>query len=436
MKLIRSIFQNPVFKITSINSVSVLIRIVTGLVSTSVVAKILGPSGVALLGNLRNFITSLETASVLGFNNGIVKYVAQYNKSEEDLRRIISTVFWTLLGISFLIAIPLFFFSDYWNTMIFGKEYDFSIVFRVTALTIPLFALNIFLIAIINGLSEFKKVIYINIVSNLLGFVFTVFMVLQFGIHGALLAMAFVPAILFVVSWFWISRSLDLKRYIKKGIYDSTVVRNLSEYSLMAFVSAFCYPLICLKIRTNAIDAVGIENAGNWEAMNRLANFYMIFVSTLLTVYFFPKLSQSESDKQTQSVFVDYYKSVVPMFVAGGLILYLLKDFFIALIYSDRFLVLSDLFLWQLVGDFFKVCSLILGYQFYAKKMTIAFLSTEVFSITVLYFSSNYLMNTYGTEGLVMAHTVTYFVYFFILLIMFRKVVFLSKQYRKIDVKK
>ncbi|MGE4346256.1 MAG: oligosaccharide flippase family protein, partial [Flavobacteriaceae bacterium] len=93
MKLIKSIFQNPVFKITSINSVSVMLRMVTGLVSTSVVAKVLGPSGVALLGNLRNFITSLETTSVLGFNQGIVKYVAQHNKNEEELKKIISTVF-------------------------------------------------------------------------------------------------------------------------------------------------------------------------------------------------------------------------------------------------------------------------------------------------------------------------------------------------------
>lgn len=424
MKLIKSIFQNPVFKITSINSVSVLIRIFTGVISTSIVAKVLGPSGVALLDNLRNFITSLETISTLGFNNGIVKYVAQHNKNEDELKKIISTVFSTLLGASFLVAVGLFFFSTYWNTVIFGNEYDFSIVFKVTALTIPLFALNIFLIAIINGLSEFKKVIYINIAGNLLGFGFTILMILKYEINGALLAMALVPAILFVVSWFWISKSLDLKKYIKKGLYDFSVIRNLSEYSLMAFVSAFCLPLIYLKIRTNAFDVIGIENAGNWSAMGRLSSFYMMFISTLLSVYFFPKLSQSQSEKETQSIFFDYYKSVIPMFLIGALLLYFLRDIFITLIYSEQFSVLSDLFLWQLAGDFFKVCSLILGYQFFAKKMTFSFLLTEIFSIAILYFSSNYLMKAYGTEGLVMAHFVTYVIYFFVLLVMFRKTVF------------
>ena len=406
---------------------SVFIRIITGLISTSVVAKILGPSGVALLDNLRNFITSLETISVLGFNNGIVKYVAQHNKNEEELKKIISTVFWTLLGASFLVAIPLFFFSNYWNTIVFGNEIDFSMVFKVTALTIPLFALNIFLIAIINGLSEFKKVIYINIVGNLIGFGFTIFMVLQYGINGALLAMAFVPAVLFLISWFWISKSLDLKKYIKKGLYNFSVIRNLSSYSLMAFVSAFCLPLIYIKIRTNAFDVVGVENAGNWSAMGRLSSFYMMFISTLLSVYFFPRLSQSKSNAETQSVFADYYKNVVPMFIFGALVLYFSRNFLIHLIYSDRFLVLSDLFFWQLLGDFFKVCSLILGYQFFAKRMTKTFLSTEVFSIVILYFSSNYFMKNYGTEGLVMAHTITYAIYFLVLLLIFRKTIFGKK---------
>lgn len=413
--------QNPVFRITSINSVSVMIRIVTGLVSTSVVAKILGPSGVALLGNLRNFITSLEAFSTLGFNNGIVKYVAEFEKDEEKLTQVISTVFWSLLIASVLLALPIFVFSDYWNDRIFGDRYDFGVVFQVTALSLPLFALNIFLVAVINGLSQFKKVILINIVGNIIGFVFSILMILKYKTLGALLSLGITPALLFLVSWFWITKSLDLKKYVRKAAFDLSILRNLSSYSLMAMVSAFSIPLVQLTIRTEAIHLLGIDNAGNWEAMNRLASFYMMFVSTLLSVYFFPKLSQSTSSVQTRSVFGDYYKNVIPMFVVGGLILYFSRGILIELIYSDKFVVLSDLFLWQLMGDFFKVCALILGYQFFAKKMTKAFIATQILSIVTLYFSSHYSMKCYGTEGLVMAHALTYAIYLVVLLLMFRK---------------
>jgi len=396
----------------------------TGLVSTSVVAKILGPSGVALLGNFRNFITSLETISVLGFANGIVKYVAQHNKDENELKKIVTTVFFTILGSSVLVSIFLFVFANYWNANIFGEKYNFSLIFKATAFSLPFFALNIFLVAIINGLSQFKKVIYINITGNIISFGFTIVMILKYQTFGALLSMAVIPIIMFLVCWFWISKTLDLKKYILLSLYDFSIIKNLSEYSLMAFVSAFCLPLIYLKIRTNATTTIGIENAGNWEAMNRLSAFYMIFVSKLLSLYFFPKLSQSQSNKETKNVFFDYYKSVIPMFVIGALVLYFLRDILISLIYSERFTVLSDLFFWQLIGDFFKVSSLILGYQFFAKKMTIAFLSTEILSIVILYFSSNFFIKFYEVEGLVIAHATTYIIYFLIVLVLFRKIVF------------
>jgi len=398
----------------------------TGLVSTSVVAKILGPTGVALLGNFRNFITSLETISVLGFSNGIVKYVAQHNKNENELKKIISTVFFTILGSSILIAIFLFVLANYWNVAIFGEKYNFSLVFKTTALSLPFFAMNIFLIAIINGLSQFKKVIYINITGNIVGFGFTIVMIFKYQTFGALLSIAVIPIIMFLVCWFWISKTLALKKYILPNLYDFSIIKSLSEYSLMAFVSAFCLPLIYLKIRTNATTTIGIENAGNWEAMNRLSSFYMIFVSKLLSLYFFPKLSQSTSSKETRVILWDYYKSVIPMFVIGALVLYFLRDIFISLIYSERFTALSDLFLWQLIGDFFKVSSLILGYQFFAKKMTVAFLSTEILSILILYFSSSFFMKIYETEGLVIAHATTYILYFLIILVLFRKIVFKS----------
>jgi PST family polysaccharide transporter len=82
---------------------------------------------------------------------------------------------------------------------------------------------------------------------------------------------------------------------------------------------------------------------------------------------------------------------------------------------------MADLFAWQLTGDFLKVGSLILGYEFFAKKLTKAFLVTEFISFTILYISSTYFMEVYGVQGAVMAHAFTYFVYWIVLLVYFRK---------------
>jgi PST family polysaccharide transporter len=71
-----------------------------------------------------------------------------------------------------------------------------------------------------------------------------------------------------------------------------------------------------------------------------------------------------------------------------------------------------------------KMASWILGYQFFAKKLTTAFIVTELFSLSITYFSSVFLVKVFGIEGVVMAHALTYLVYLLVLGVYFRKSLF------------
>ena len=72
----------------SLNSFSILIKIVIGFITSKVIAIFLGPSGMALVGNFRNFISSTEAFATLGFENGLVKYVAEHKNDNEKLTKI------------------------------------------------------------------------------------------------------------------------------------------------------------------------------------------------------------------------------------------------------------------------------------------------------------------------------------------------------------
>jgi PST family polysaccharide transporter len=74
-----------------------------------------------------------------------------------------------------------------------------------------------------------------------------------------------------------------------------------------------------------------------------------------------------------------------------------------------------------LVGDFLKATSWILGLQFFAKKMTKAFIATEILSLTILYISSVYFIGIFKIEGVIIAHAFTYGIYLLVLVIYFRK---------------
>jgi PST family polysaccharide transporter len=104
--------------------------------------------------------------------------------------------------------------------------------------------------------------------------------------------------------------------------------------------------------------------------------------------------------------------------------IYFLREIIIRILLTKEFLPMENLFIWQLLGDVLKVCSLILGYQFFAKKMTKAFIITEIMSFGVLYVSSFYFIGLYGSVGAVMAHALTYGIYLVVLAAYFRRQLF------------
>ena len=110
------------------------------------------------------------------------------------------------------------------------------------------------------------------------------------------------------------------------------------------------------------------------------------------------------------------YKSILPLFGIGMLLIYLFRDVIIQLIYPE-FKGMSPLFKWQLMGDFVRLCSLVIAHQFLAKRMVKSFVITEILSLASFYLLSVILIKHFSTEGVVMAHFFRYILYFIIVLI-------------------
>lgn len=424
MNSFKKITQTTLFKVTSLNSFSVGLKIGIGLITSKILAVFVGPGGMALVGNLRNFLTSLESISTLGFQNGIVKYVAENQRNKSEFQKILATVFICLVAVAIVLSLILFFFATFWNEKIFNNHFDFSLVFKVLALALPWYAVSVFLLAVLNGLSQFKKVIWINIIGNLIGLLASVFMILQFKTLGALLAIVITPALLFFVTFYFVNKEINFFGSIRLHLFDFRIIKNLSSYSLMALVSSVLGPIIFLAIRSNVIKSLGIDQAGFWETITRISSYYLMFISTILTVYFLPKLSVAQNNQETKAIFWRFYKSILPVFILGLIVVYFGRFFIIQLLFTKEFLPVTTLFIWQLIGDVFKVASLILGYNFFAKKLTKAFIFFEIFSLTLLYFSSLIFIKYFGLEGVVMAQAFDNLMYFIVLCLYFRKSLF------------
>ncbi|MCZ8090449.1 O-antigen translocase [Flavobacterium sp.] len=423
MIFFKKIGANELFKVFSLNGLSVFFKIIIGFITSKIIAVYVGPSGMALVGNFRNFINIFESVGLLGFQNGIIKYVAENEDDVKKQREFLSTCVISIASISVLLSFVLYYFSGFIANKLFLNGTEYQLIIVVMSICSPWYIASLFLINVLNGFGLYRKVITVNIFGNILGLILSVILIINFNTFGALLSIVLAPTLLFFVSIFYANSVATFLKFSFQS-FQFKVVKNLAEYSLMAFFSSIIGSYVYLSIRNNVIENLSFEKAGYWEAITRISGYYFLFLTTILTVFFLPKLSKSKNIEETSKVFWDYFKGIIPIFTLVMILLFFSRKFVVPLLFSKEFEPTTSLFFWQLIGDIFKAVSLILGYQFFAKKLTLVFIVTEFFSLLILYFSSIYFIKIFDVEGIVMAHAFTYLIYLIVLVAYFRKTIF------------
>ena len=419
MSEIKKIIQQPLFKITSLNSIHILLKLIFGFITSKALAIFVGANGMAFVGNFRAFLNVIENFSLLGIQNAVVKYVAEYQNDKVKLKSVLSTFGLLLITSSILISFGLILGADYLSKEIFNHSEMYCQIFYVLAILFPLFVFSTFCISVVNGFQEYKKVIYIQIISSCIALLFSVFLIYFYTTFGALIALVLAPVFVFFVSIFYLSKHISISDVFSIQSFDLSVLKNLSEYVLMALVSGVIGSFILLEIRTDVIAITGLKNAGIYEGLQRISSYYLLFISSIITIYFYPKLSASTSN--TKEIIIDYLKNIISIFIIGLILLFILRKFIIQVLFSTEFEAMESLFLGQLVGDVFKAISLIFGTILIAKKQTKAFIITEIVSLFIMYYSTNWMLHAKGIDGIVIAHAFTYFMYLLVLVIYFRK---------------
>lgn len=423
-KLIDYINNYVLIKITSLKTASVVIRIIAGILTSKAIAIFIGAEGLALIGNLRNFVGSTQTIATLGLYNGVVKYVSKFKDDLKNLSKTLSTVFYFGFTSTILVSFFCYFKADLINNIIFPTYNNYAYVIKIFAIVLPFYSLNMFSFSIMNGFSKYKILIIINIIGQILGVSIAVLLIYQNRIDGALISVVIAESIIFLITLVGITNRRSLAPLIQVKQFSWRFSKKMAHYSVMALFSAVILPLVTLVIRSYIIENVGYKDAGFWEAMTRISKYYLMLVTSLMAVYMLPRFAEIDSIKEFRKEVFSFYKAVMPSFIIGLLVIYLLRSYIVVFIFSNEFEPVENLFLWQLLGDLLKVLSMVIVYQFLAKKMFWHYIVTEIFFLVMLYLTSIYFVDLYGVKGAVVGHFVSYLIYYAIILLIFGSSIF------------
>jgi len=423
-RLFNYINSKVLVDVAGLNSANIITKIVAGLLTTKFIAVFVGAEGLALIGNLKNFLNGIQSFVTVGLYKGIVKYIGEFKEDSLKLSKTISTSYYLGFLATIIISFLCYYNPQTINNFIFPPEYNFAYVIQITALALPFYALNVFCFSIMNGFSKYKILLIINIIGQIMGLCVTLLLIYQNRIDGALVSVVIAPSLIFLITLVGILNRRNLTQSIKVSSIDFKWIKKFSPFIVMALVSGIGLPLVFILIRNYIIGAEGLKEAGFWEAMNRISSYYLMFINSLMVLYFLPRFKEIDSKKEFRKEVFSFYKKVMPIIGFGLLVIYFLRPFFVALFLTKEFNEVQELFGWQLLGDFVKILSLVIAYQFIAKKMFLHYIIIEVFLVIMLYFTSVYFVDIYGVKGANIAHFVTYLLYFGMVLLIFSSSLF------------
>ena len=395
-----------------LNGIAVVVKMLAMLGINKMLAVYVGPGGYAAIGQFQNIVTLTTTLMGGAFNTGVTKYTAEYVGDVKRQATVWRTAGTMSIALSLVAALLVFVFRE-WLALRLLKDASLTSVFIWFAASLILLVLNTFLLAILNGLREVARYVLCNICGSMLSLIITFALVFGFGLglKGALIALATYQSVAFFSTLIICRRLGFLKITNLIGSLDAEVVTNLLKFALMAIVSACCLPLTQMLIRDEIGEQLGWHAAGYWEAMWRLSSAYLMMVSTTLSIYYLPRLSELKSFSGVMEEITIGYKVILPLTIVAGLLIYLLREPLVLILFSADFKPVVELFPWQLVGDSLKVGSWIVAYLMLGKAMFKTFIVTEIMVSLMFYLLATWLIQVIGLQGVVIAYAINYAIY-------------------------
>ena len=411
-------------KTSFLSGLSTAISLLARLISTKIVAVYLGTNGMFLMGQLKDFLRLGNTIGSFGIENGIVKYVSEYDNDKSKLSNIIGTSFkinfTSALIFSGLIIIFKNQIADFLQINFSENFYFLILIFSIISASIHTCFLSIY-----NGLNKIKLYVLVNIFSNIISAIILVILVLEMEIIGAFYALAInqIFSLLINLILFFIYKPFEIGWVFKKFVYDN--LKKLSSFSIMAVVGPTCLIISTFIVRDFIFAEFGSDYAGSWEAMWRISAIYLLFLITTFKFYLIPTFSKLDDNELKKEVF-KIWKVVIPIIIIITAGVYITKDLIINILLSKEFILINAIIFFHLLGDIIKINCWVLGNIMISKADTKSFIFFQI-EWSVVFVALTYLfIGKYGFVGVSISYFITYIIHFSLLNLYFRKLLWMN----------
>jgi PST family polysaccharide transporter len=385
------------------------INYVISLVRTKVVAVLLGPSGVGLVGLYLTTVGMVETLAGLGIRSSGVREIAEADSSghPESLAKTLKTLrraCWLTGVLGWVLTAALAYPLSVW---VFDSP-KYAMALAILGCTLVFSSISGGQMALIQGMRRIGDLARLNLLGVTAGTIVALPIYYWLGEQGIVPVLVLSAFLNLVFSW-WFARRIQVVPVQQS--FGETVTRMKSLLSLgVAFMwSAFLGAIVALVIRAIIQRELGLEANGLYQAAWAISGMFAGFILGAMGADFYPTLTAAKGDKALMARLVNEQTEVGILLALPGLVATLaFAPLIMTLLYSREFLGAADLLPWFILGVFGRVVSWPIGFIMLALGEGGWFAMSETVAVVIHAVLAFVLIGFLGLWGVALAFAVLY----------------------------
>jgi len=379
------------------------------MVRTKLVAILLGPSGVGLVGLYVSATGLIGTFSGLGIGSSGVREVAEAHGSSdaEHIARTVRTLrraCWITGLLGWILTVALSRLLSLWS---FGSDQR-TWAIALLGVTLLLSSISGGQTALLQGTRRIGELARINVISVLLSTAVAVGLYAWLGESGIVPVLIMTACINLACSW-WFARMIQVAPVVLPWAESWHHSKCLVGLGLAFMWGALLSAAVGLAIRSLILRKLGLEANGIYQAAWGISGMFAGFILSAMGTDFYPRLTAAAQDNGQVNRLVNEQTEIGILLALPGLMGSLaFAPWIMHMFYSAKFLAGAALLPWFVLGIFGQVISWPMGYIAIAKgaKWWLV-LSSASFNFIQLLFV-NLFLKRFGLCGISFAFALMY----------------------------
>lgn len=368
--------HREIFRSSTIIGGSSALKIAIGIIRVKVLAVLLGPAGIGLLGIYQNIIGAATTVVGCGLNNSGVRQLAASGKDKEILTAVRRALLLanTLLGLVGMLGVWL------------AREPIARVVFNesIPAGDVGWLGLGVLLTLVassqttlLQGLRRIGDLATVNILGAMASTVVGILIVYALGERGVVWFVIATPAIGVLVAAYFTKRlPRPSANYNWRQVQDQG--QSMIRFGVPVMLGALMNIGTELFVRSLIIRELGVEASGHFQASWAISMTYLGFILGAMGADYYPRLTAVIHSPDKARLLVNE-QAEMALLLAGAIILAMitLAPFVIYALYSSAFEPATEVLRWQMLGSIVKLVSWPMGFVVLASGRSGLFVYTQ-----------------------------------------------------------